>query len=331
MKHSMNDILALVRSGRLQDATDAIQQGLRGDEAMPDAPMKDVTPRPRALSGPQEDIAARGKPANNGGWSRRDGPLSVRLYTPSAPVADAPLIVMLHGCTQTPEDFALGTRMNAAAEVIGAHVIWPEQARSANPNGCWNWFEPGHQGRTGEAAAIAAAVRAIAAEVAPMASGIHVAGLSAGGAMAAILGTRYPEIFASVGVHSGLPVGSAQDVMSAFAAMRSGGIAGSAMPVPLIVFHGSADRTVAPANGAALAGAGPQGSKPRRRTTRIGGRDATVTRTETPEGRPASEFWQVDGLGHAWSGGDGAGSFADPQGPDATAEMLRFFAEVDRR
>ena len=340
MPQDMTDILHLVRSGRLSEATGAIQERLRGGQAprsgLRPGPMRDVTPRMRLLTGPAgaegtPEPQARPTTRPGGTMERREGRVPFRLFRPSAPLADAPLIVMLHGCTQTPEDFAAGTRMNLAADRIGAHVIWPEQTRSANPNGCWSWFDPSHQGRKGEAAAIAAIVSAVSRDVAPEASGIHVAGLSAGGAMAAILGASYPEVFASVGIHSGLPVGAAHDVPSAFAAMRSGRSTARALPVPAIVFHGSADATVAPANGAAIALAARTTVKPRRRTVTKAGRRVTITRIETAEGGPASELWEVEGLGHAWSGGNAAGSYADPKGPDATAEMLRFFGEVGRR
>ena len=336
MAQGMADILGLVRSGRLHDATDAIRRRLGGTvppAAGADRPMRNVTPEAPVLPGPEPIRPRTGKPRPKPGararaTARAPGELDYRLHRPPTPVADAPFVVMLHGCTQTPDDFAAGTRMNAAADRIGAHVLWPAQDRAANMNGCWNWFEPAHQGRSGEAAAIAALARRIAAEVAPEASGLHVAGLSAGGAMAAILGASYPEIFASVGIHSGLPVGAARDVASAFAAMRSGSEGAVPLPVPAIVFHGAADRTVAPANGAAAA-AGATGSKPRRRTLRDGGREVTVTHTDTVDGAPWREHWEVAGLGHAWSGGDASGSHADPAGPDASAQMLRFFAAVD--
>ncbi|MBM2575532.1 hypothetical protein JQC91_04375 [Jannaschia sp. Os4] len=331
----MKDVLELVRSGRLQEATDAIRRGLgsgRADGAAP--PMRDVTPKPKALTAPPGAATAearpraaphvRAKPIGKARWERRAGALPYRLYRPAEPRAGAPLVVMLHGCTQTPEDFAEGTRMNLAAERIGAHVIWPEQTRAANPNGCWTWFEAAHQGG-GEAGAIASIAAAVGAEVAPGRSGIHVAGLSAGGAMAAILGARHGDVFASVGVHSGLAAGAARDVGSAFAAMRSGAPGRMPLSVPAIVFHGTADRTVAPANGGLVAGL--TGAAPGR-TVEAGRRTATVRRGAGAGGH-AVELWEVAGLGHAWSGGSAAGSHADPEGPDATSEMLRFFREVD--
>ena len=251
-------------------------------------------------------------------WQVRDGALAHRLYVPSAPRAGAPLIVMLHGCTQDPEDFARGTRMCAAAEGIGAHVLWPEQTRASNPNLCWNWFEPAHQGRSGEAGAIAALASRTAQDVG--AGSVHVAGLSAGGAMAANLGAARPDVFASVGIHSGLPAGAARDLPSALSAMRRPSPAAQPLKVPAIVFHGLADRTVAPANGARIAGPGG-----RPREGKANGRAYRVRRA----GR--TELWEVEGLGHAWSGGDPSGSHADPAGPDATAEMIAFFGRVADR
>lgn len=329
----MKAILNLVKSGRLIDATMAIQHRLgTARSGSTERPMRDVTPTTRTLLNPNaEQRSHRPATVRTTGMERHDGTVPFRLFRPAAPVDTAPLLVMLHGCTQTPESFAQGTAMNAAAENIGAHVVWPEQLRQANPNGCWNWFDPTHQGRGGEPAALVTLITAITSDVALHASGLHVAGLSAGGAMAAILGTRYPELFASVGVHSGLPVGAAHNVASAFATMQSGGGDTQPLPLPAIVFHGSADRTVSPQNGLALARTPPGAPRPRLRTSKINGRTTPFTRSEATAGSPLREYWQVDGLGHAWSGGVAAGGYADPSGPDATAEMLRFFQEVDRK
>ena len=166
------------------------------------APRPSAKPRWRAK--PFARAEAPGAPSvpNGGRWEARSGAVPYRLFSPAAPDPDAPLIVMLHGCTQDPEDFSRGTRMNHAAGALGAHVIWPEQARAANANGCWNWFEPAHQGRGGEPGAIASVIEAVRAETGAR-GGAHVAGLSAGGAMAAVLGARFPEAVASVGIHSG--------------------------------------------------------------------------------------------------------------------------------
>ena len=338
----MDDVLGLVRQGRLDEATQAIQARLGGEapSAPTERPMKDVTPKAAALAGPGMRAEPKARPKfkmkprawaraapdagdivpDGGRWERRTGALPHRLYVPAAPDAAAPLIVMLHGCTQNPEDFARGTRMNRAADGIGAHVLWPEQTRAANPNGCWNWFEPAHQGTGGEPGAIAALIEGIRGEIGDRPA--CAAGLSAGGAMAAVLGARFPGLVSAVGIHSGLPVGSARDVPSAFSAMGQGGAQAAALACPAILFHGDADRTVSPRNADAFGA--PRGG----RAVSEGGRRARVAATE---GARAMEVWRVEGLGHAWSGGDASGSHADPAGPDATAHMLRFFREHAKR
>jgi poly(hydroxyalkanoate) depolymerase family esterase len=266
--------------------------------------------------------------------------LSYKLYIPSAvPVEPCSLVVMLHGCTQDPDDFAAGTKMNALAEEHGFLVVYPAQPRSANNMGCWNWFRPGDQIRdSGEPGMIAGLCRSVMAEHNVDPRRVYVAGLSAGGAMACVLADAYPELFAAVAIHSGLPTGSAQDVPSAFAVMRDGG-GGQGLPVvgmrqvkrlavPTIVFHGDADGTVHPRNGevvfeqAAQAVAGGEAITERGRSA--GGRDFT-RRVISSDATPVIEHWLIHGAGHAWSGGDAAGSYVDPEGPDASREMLRFF------
>ena len=253
-------------------------------------------------------------------WAARrfDGPeggRDYRLFLPT-PREGGPvgLLVMLHGCTQNPKDFARGTRMNAVAERHGFAVIWPQQGPAHNPQSCWNWFRPEDQRREGgEPAIIAAITRAVLAELGLRDGQAAVAGLSAGGAMAAILAVTHPDLFAAAGVHSGLPAGAARDVMSAFAAMRAGG-GRQRDGAPLIVFHGTADATVSAANADALIpGGGVETSHAAngRRWTRL-----------VADG--GSELWRVEGGGHAWFGGDAAGSYADPLGPDASEEFARF-------
>jgi poly(hydroxyalkanoate) depolymerase family esterase len=243
---------------------------------------------------------------------------------------------MLHGCTQNPDDFAAGTRMNALAEAQGWLVLYPAQAGAANGSGCWNWFRREDQRREeGEPSLIAGMAREVRARYEADARRVYVAGLSAGGAMAAVMGAVYPELFAAVGVHSGLPYGAAHDLPSALAAMREGRgapqhlAAGAARPT--IVFHGDRDATVHPRNGegvvqaarGALAGAAlgrvVRGEVP-------GGHRYTRTVYAGAEGRPVVEGWLVHGAGHAWSGGSPRGSYTDPRGPDAAREMLRFFS-----
>jgi poly(hydroxyalkanoate) depolymerase family esterase len=249
---------------------------------------------------------------------------------------------MLHGCTQDPDDFAAGTRMNALAEEIGLFVLYPAQAPRSNAHKCWNWFVPGDQRRGhGEPALLAGMTRHVMATHRIDADRVWVAGLSAGGAMAAILAREYPDLFAAAGVHSGLPPGAAHDVMSAFSAMKTGARGGppaeAAPSAPTIVFHGDADGTVHVLNGshlvdAVLGGAGALATReigaangPGRAFTR------TIYRPADGSGPSRAEHWVVHGAGHAWIGGDPAGSFTDGDGPDASREMLRFFAEHPRR
>ncbi|MCG6115970.1 MAG: PHB depolymerase family esterase [Mesorhizobium sp.] len=269
--------------------------------------------------------------------SGRHGSRDYRLYVPaSRSDSPMPLIVMLHGCTQSPEDFAVGTGMNALAEEFGCLVAWPAQPQGANMQKCWNWFRPEDQARDrGEPALLAGIVRDILRDHPADPGRVYVAGLSAGGAAAAIMGAAYPEMFAAVGVHSGLPVGGAQDVPSAFAAMRSGstGKTGS-LTVPTIVFHGMADATVHPGNGGAVIAqalrAKPGSKRSSKAGTSAGGRTYRQTRHEDVDGRSIAEHWEIDGAGHAWAGGQPGGSYTDPTGPDATREMMRFFLQHRR-
>jgi poly(hydroxyalkanoate) depolymerase family esterase len=253
--------------------------------------------------------------------TRRIAGRDVRLFTPSPREGGVQgLVLMLHGCTQSPEDFALGTKMDLAAETAGFAVAYPAQTGAHNMQSCWNWFRPEDQNaHGGEPAILAAIARDLAAEL-DVAGNVFAAGLSAGGAMAAVLAETHPEIFAAVGVHSGLPAGAAQDIPSAFAAMR-GERAGRALAHPAIVFHGTADTTVSPRNARALLPG--DGVETRHRD---GARGWTRLTTEA-----GSELWLIDGAGHAWSGGDATGSYADAAGPDASAEMLRFFVDTAAR
>ena len=264
--------------------------------------------------------------------SGQHGSRTYRLYVPSAqPTTPMPLIVMLHGCTQSPEDFALGTGMNALAEEFGCLIAYPAQTSGDNAQKCWNWFRPEDQGRSrGEPALIAALTRDVQRMYPADPSRTYVAGLSAGGAAALIVAAAYPDVFAAAGVHSGLPAGCARDVASAFAAMRSGADAAPLRaPLPTIVFHGLADSTVHPGNGTAILKQALPAIRNLRSNTRQSsvpdGRDYRVT-TYSQGNRPAlAEHWQIDGAGHAWAGGQAGASYTDPKGPDASRQMLRFF------
>jgi poly(hydroxyalkanoate) depolymerase family esterase len=272
------------------------------------------------------------------------GMRSYRLYIPSAYKGQPlPLIVMLHGCKQGPEDFAIGTRMNFLAEEFGCFVAYPGQAKSANSLGCWNWFNPRHQHRgRGEPSLIAGITRAVIDQYMIDKSRVYVAGLSAGGAATAVLAATYPDLYAAAGIHSGLARGAARNMPSAFSAMRGGRAVISDMPlltpgpegarrfVPAIIFHGDEDDTVHPRNAEQLLEQLlPGDGKPARPTTKrgraAGGRRFSRDRYLDHRGETVLEAWTIHGSGHAWSGGHPAGSFTDPKGPDASREMLRFF------
>ena len=277
------------------------------------------------------------------------GSRNYKLYVPSGAHTTAlPLIVMLHGCTQGPDDFAIGTRANRWAEDRRCFVVYPEQIQRANSHRCWNWFRPlDQQAGLGEPSIIAGIVRQVIAAHPIDAQRVYVAGLSAGGAMAAIMAREYPDLFSAVGVHSGLPAGAAQDVTSALSVMKTGeaslaSVVGAVTvahrAVPLIALHGDADQTVSPANSERLVQNAIE-------THRLLNPDsllqqvqhtmhATVdshavqrTRYMASNGVSVIEHWLIRGAGHAWSGGDSAGSFANARGPDATAAMLDFFAQ----
>ncbi|MCO6382660.1 PHB depolymerase family esterase [Oceanicola sp. 502str15] len=265
----------------------------------------------------------------------KSGSRAYRTYVPASAAAGATgIVMMLHGCTQTPEDFAIGTGMNALAERDGFVVIYPEQSRGANAQTCWNWFSPNDQRRDrGEPEILAGIARSAMAQYDVPPSRCFVAGLSAGAAMAVILGQTYPDVFAAAGAHSGLPYGAAKDVASAFSAMagQTSGHAGARSQTALrtIVFHGGADSTVHASNGEMIArDAARNGPSPSVETTHGGaenGRSYTATTCSGPDGRAYLEHWVIEGLGHAWSGGQPEGSYTDAQGPDASAEMVRFF------
>ena len=259
---------------------------------------------------------------------------SYRLYVPGSYSGQPlPLVVMLHGCTQSPEDFAAGTGMNALAEEQSFLVAYPAQSSTANGNKCWNWFNAQDQQRDrGEPALIAGITREVMSEFAVDPARVYVAGLSAGGAAAVIVARAYPELFAAAGVHSGLASGAASDMVSAFAAMRQGGSTDpshGAAPVPTIVFHGDQDRTVSPVNADQVlsqARGGARLASSSRQARASGGTDHTITVEADASGTPILEHWLLHGAGHAWSGGNAAGSYTDPRGPDASREMMRFFS-----
>jgi poly(hydroxyalkanoate) depolymerase family esterase len=276
-------------------------------------------------------------------FTNEAGSRAYKLYVPSGYTGQAlPLIVMLHGCTQSPDDFAAGTGMNAVAEEHTMLVAYPAQAQSANASKCWNWFNAAHQRRDGgEPSLIAGITRRVMRDFAVDPARVYVAGLSAGGAAAAVMGATYPDLYAAVGVHSGLACGAASDLASAFAAMKQGGPASAGRgeraaerAVPTIVFHGDRDGTVNPVNGAQVAAQSKAAAHLRRTVSRgraAGGIAYTRIVDADQSGRPVVEHWVLHGAGHAWSGGSLAGSYTDPRGPDASREMLRFFLDNARQ
>jgi len=279
-------------------------------------------------------------------FSNQAGSRAYKLYVPSGYHGQPlPLVVMLHGCTQSPDDFAVGTKMNALAEEHACFVAYPAQAQSANHGKCWNWFKPGDQQREqGEPSLIAGITRQIMGEYAIDPERVYVAGLSAGGAAAAVMGATYPDLYAAIGVHSGLACGAAHDMPSAFAAMRQGGagnvrrsgkVQGGERAVPTIVFHGDQDGTVSPVNGdqviAQAKAAVADGLRVKTEHGRApGGHAYSRTLHADPSGQALLEQWVVHGAGHAWFGGSPAGSYTDPQGPDASREMMRSFLDHSR-
>jgi poly(hydroxyalkanoate) depolymerase family esterase len=282
------------------------------------------------------DVAPNGTRFIEGTFSNAAGSRSYKLFIPSRYQGQLlPLVVMLHGCTQSPDDFAAGTRMNSLADEQNCFVVYPEQPTQANQAKCWNWFRVGDQQRGGgEASLIAGITRKIMRDYSIDPKHVYVGGLSAGGAAAAIMGATHADLYAAVGIHSGLACGAASDLPSALVAMRKGGgpkaIADSGPPVPTIVFHGDRDTTVHPNNGDRILRHPGKATNP---TTMVlrgrvpNGHAYTRTIVTDADERAISEHWNVHGAGHAWSGGSPAGSYTDPRGPDATREMLRFFLE----
>lgn len=377
------EALDLVRAGKPDEATAAIQRTLRSrlarqgapntTESRTDIPAQVRLPSPRSVvhcpalmsdrwrrlsACPSGAVATRTVPAHglepgaqfiSGCYTNQAGTRSYKLYIPSAYSGQAlPLVVMLHGCQQTPDDFAAGTGMNAVAESYPCLVVYPAQEHTANRSNCWNWFRPTDQQRDrGEPSLIAGITRQVMSSHCIKTKQVFAAGLSAGGAMAVTMGATYPDLYAAIGVHSGLPYRAAHDLPSAFAAMSRGPRAehqrlpdnfdgaGRTASVPAIVFHGDQDTKVHPLNGEQLIA----------QWTRVHGDKAPNLIVSVEHGRVADghaytrrvhrdasgrsvlELWRIHGAGHAWSGGSPSGSFTDPLGPAATQEMLRFFRE----
>lgn len=245
-----------------------------------------------------------------------------------------PLLVMLHGCGQNARSFALSTRMNRLAARERFLVLYPEQDRRINPQGCWEWFGTASRKAQAEAATLMAAIDQVCLLYPVDRGAIALAGISAGAGMAALLATLHPAHFRAVVMHSGVPPGAAHSPASAMAAMRGrrapalDAVGAHSWP-PLLVIHGDADRVVAASNAQAAArlwaaALGARAGEPRRlqRGERY---PATVTDFRAA-GRLVARVHEVHGLGHAWSGGDGGQPFSDPRGPDASRLAWAFVA-----
>jgi poly(hydroxyalkanoate) depolymerase family esterase len=318
---------------------------------------------PATRPAPAPERARDGVPGGRfltGSYTNQAGTRTYKLYIPSGYHGQTlPLVVMLHGCTQSPDDFAAGTRMNVLAEEYQCFVVYPAQTPAANGSKCWNWFKAADQHRgQGEPSIIAGITRQIISTYPVDARRVYVAGLSAGGAMAGIMGMTYTDLYAAVGIHSGLPYAVAHDLLSALAAMKQGGATPGGQrdlgvpgaergpwSVPTIVFHGDLDTTVHPRNGDQViaqwatihardgahnkTGADPQVTVQRGQVPN--GHAYTRAIYHDASGQAILEQWRIYGAGHAWSGGSSSGSYTDPKGPDAAREMIRFFYEHPSR
>lgn len=355
--------LNLTRAGQLAEATELIQRTL-GSSAKPvPSPKTDkLNPLSRltkALPGPLASARNLPIPMQNPDLRQRSAPpgslgtgvilektypkgSSARRYLlyvpPDCPTRDVPIIVMLHGGTQAVLDYAAGTGMNPLADLHHFLVVYPEQDARANPMRYWNWFRPEDQrAGMGEPAVIAGITEQVINEYNADRERVFVVGFSAGGAMATVMAATYPELYAAAGVHSGLPYGAAHDVQSAFALMRGGSVPSGhdmTLRIPLIVFHGDRDEIVNVVNASHI----------RRQRLGVDAAEApSVAGGQVPDGRTYTrnvysddaqvllEEWIVHGSGHAWFGGTPGCSYTDPLGPDASAEMVRFFSEHRRR
>lgn len=287
-----------------------------------------------------------------GTFTNTAGTRRYQLYVPGRydPARRHMLVVMLHGCTQDPADFARGTRIAEHAERGGFLALLPEQPETANPKKCWNWYEPANQARgAGEPSILDGIITQVMRDHAIDSARVHLAGISAGAAMASLMTVAYPERFASIALHSGMAWRPATDVMSALGVMARGAadadtlgaaalaaMGDRARVVPTMVVHGSKDAILNPLNGTQTT---RQWVLTNTRAPRGGPLTASATTGETKgyhwtrtchraaAGPCVVEEWIVTELGHAWSGGSAAGTFTDERGPDITAEMLRFFGE----
>lgn len=356
LNNAIRQALSLVRKSSLVEATNLIHRTLSTDKF--EEPPDGDNPKPNRIAEPALTVeiprsSKRKKPVKPASmqapvthdakgnftsrlFSHSPGDLTYMLYVPPHNSAHKQsLVIMLHGCTQTPADFALGTQMNSFADEFNLIVAYPLQPKTANSLGCWNWFDVRHQKHgSGEPAMLASLAENLRCEFGISKSRVFAAGLSAGGAMAEILASTYPQQFAAVGVHSGLPRGAASSVANALTAMngnsklepRSTGA--SAEQSRRIVFHGSSDATVHPSNAERIVKQSRNNSNKLTEielTEEINGREVNRIILTNENGSSVTEQWTIAGGGHAWFGGSSQGSYTDPKGPNASREMVRFF------
>jgi poly(hydroxyalkanoate) depolymerase family esterase len=338
-KIDMINALRLTRAGKLKQAVAVLRGGAPAPvpAPQPPAPAEGLLGRIVKFRMPGSARAPGDDRFIEHSFTNQAGTRAYKLYTPGAYHGQAlPLVIMLHGCTQSPDDFAAGTGMNEIAEAEGFFVAYPAQPASANMQRCWNWFNTKDQQRdSGEPSLIAGITRQIMQDHGIKPGQVYVAGLSAGGAAAAIMGERYPDLYAAIGVHSGLACGAANSMASAFAAMQRGGAPlvtvapQGGVVIPTIVFHGDKDKTVNVVNGAQVIAQSKAAAHLKAVTTEGETAGGRYTRTVqfSEAGQPLLEEWVLHGAGHAWSGGNPAGSFTSPTGPNASREMLRFFRQ----
>jgi poly(hydroxyalkanoate) depolymerase family esterase len=279
------------------------------------------------------------------------------VYVPRgySPWRRRPLLVLLHGCRQTPEELAAATRISALADARGWLVLLPRQKKTANSLGCWNWFDKRTAAGQGEAAIVAAQVRAVRRAYRVHPRSVFVAGMSAGGCLAAALGLRLARVFAAVGVHSGVACSAASSPIKALQVLATGAdepieeiaaaererTSSRALPLPLCVIQGGRDRIVANVNAVELvrqylvfngwmpAGKGSRSELPppdTSTTVAIDGGRTMTTDDYRLGGRVVARLVGIPELGHAWSGGDDAYAYNDPLPPDATALFAEFFS-----
>ena len=298
----------------------------------------------------QPVVARRRPPPGAGAWipgvaMGATGARRFRLYRPPGVAAGEhlPLMVMLHGCGQDANSFAASTRMNRVAMRERFLVLYPEQDRLANAQGCWNWFDTDNGRAYGEAALIMRAIDQVCLLHPVDRHRVAVAGLSAGASMAALLVSRHPERFKAVVMHSGIPPGTAHSGLSALGAMHGrratqplapadAGAVASAWP-PLLVIHGDLDGVVSPHNGVAAAQvwADAAGARPSpARQLQRGKRYPMAVTDFKHQRRTVATLVVVQGLAHAWSGGAPSLPFSDGQGPDATRMAWAFAARQFR-